>query len=93
MYENDFLFLLFVSFLFFLITEQSLTSSNAQLLGTGRQNRAISSNCPRSCPSMVGPQDPVCGSDGIIYANVCEMKKKTCSRLGANTIQVIKKQR
>lgn len=49
-----------------------------------RQNRASISSCPRSCPpSLTVGVDAVCGSDGLIYANLCDMKKKTCSRNSA----------
>lgn len=43
----------------------------------------ISSVRDSSCPRICSPQsfgDPVCGSDGIIYANICELKKKTCGK-------------
>lgn len=55
-----------------------------------RQNRAMSSTtCPRSCaPSATVNAEPVCGTDGLIYANICEMKKKTCSRNGAIVLKV-----
>ena len=33
--------------------------------------------CPRSCPKV---SDPVCASDGVIYANDCEMRRRTCGR-------------
>ncbi|KAJ8925409.1 hypothetical protein NQ315_009241 [Exocentrus adspersus] len=37
------------------------------------------SSCPRICnQNMYG--DPVCGSDGVIYPNICELKKKTCGK-------------
>ncbi|CAH1111256.1 unnamed protein product [Psylliodes chrysocephalus] len=37
------------------------------------------SSCPRICKENAYG-DPVCGSDGIIYPNICEMKKKTCGK-------------
>lgn len=49
-----------------------------------RESRTQVGNCPRSCPpSLTVGTDPVCGSDGLIYANLCDMKKKTCSRNGS----------
>ncbi|XP_017779297.1 PREDICTED: serine protease inhibitor dipetalogastin [Nicrophorus vespilloides] len=37
------------------------------------------SSCPRICASH-GYGDPVCGTDAVIYPNICEMKKKTCGK-------------
>ncbi|XP_039964981.1 agrin [Bactrocera tryoni] len=56
-----------------------------------RQQRGNANSCPRSCPpsTTVGAV-PVCASDGLIYANLCEMKKKTCSRNGSNTVKAVK---
>lgn len=56
-----------------------------------RETKAVTpppSNCPRTCPVLTSPQEPVCGSDDIIYANSCEMKKKTCIRNGAANVKV-----
>lgn len=40
---------------------------------------ARDSSCPRICPQS-GGGDPVCGSDDVIYRNLCELKKKSCGK-------------
>lgn len=40
---------------------------------------ARDSSCPRICP-QAGGGDPVCGSDDVIYRNLCELKKKSCGK-------------
>lgn len=57
-----------------------------------RESRTQIGNCPRSCPpSLTVGTDPVCGSDGLIYANLCDMKKKTCSRNGSIKVIILNK--
>ncbi|XP_025831647.1 agrin isoform X2 [Agrilus planipennis] len=36
-------------------------------------------SCPRICSSQ-NYGDPVCGTDGIIYPNICELRKKACGK-------------
>lgn len=45
---------------------------------TGVQS-ARDNSCPRICPQG-SSEVPVCGTDGVIYANACELKKKTCGK-------------
>uniref|UniRef100_A0A1A9ZRX2 Kazal-like domain-containing protein n=1 Tax=Glossina pallidipes TaxID=7398 RepID=A0A1A9ZRX2_GLOPL len=67
----------------------SLFNEELNFMLPPRQNRASISNCPRSCPpSLTVGAEPVCGSDGFIYANLCDMKKKTCSRSGAIKVDI-----
>lgn len=40
---------------------------------------ARDSSCPRICTAH-GYGDPVCGTDGVIYPNICELRKKTCGK-------------
>lgn len=42
--------------------------------------------CPTYCSKDV---DPVCGSDGVIYKNECDMRKRTCNR-GENSLAALK---
>ena len=39
-------------------------------------NKMYRTKCPMECKDH--PEDAVCGSDGNIYRNECELKKLTC---------------
>ena len=44
-------------------------------VGAFRKFRALT--CPNYCPKEV---NPVCGDDGSIYKNECEMRKLNCDK-------------
>ncbi|XP_030372681.1 agrin [Scaptodrosophila lebanonensis] len=70
-----------------LLREETEQMQQAQL---GRRHRASAgaNNCPRSCPpSLTVGAEPVCGTDGFIYANLCELRKKTCARSGVSMVK------
>lgn len=78
-------------FLCFSVSELTAAPANVDAKSSiveNRQNKAVTPNCPRTCPVLTTPEEPVCGSDGLIYANSCEMKKKTCSRNGVANVKV-----
>lgn len=49
------------------------------VFGVTESLEARDSSCPRICPTQ-GAGDPVCGTDDIIYPNICELRKKTCGK-------------
>lgn len=52
-------------------------------------NKMYKTNCPVDCSDE--KVDPVCGSDGNIYRNECELKKLTCGYYCAKfSMQVLK---
>ena len=55
-----------------------LSYFSASILGpVSLGKRWGSLNCPKVCSKDA---DPVCGSDGVIYTNDCELRKFTCKK-------------
>ncbi|XP_060536138.1 serine protease inhibitor dipetalogastin [Cylas formicarius] len=57
----------------------AITAVFTLLVAVQGTNAVRDSSCPRIC-TQNAYGDPVCGSDGIIYSNICEMRKKTCGK-------------
>ena len=51
------------------------SQTNSKILVDAKRWRSLS--CPTYCSKIA---DPICGSDGIIYMNDCERRKKTCNQ-------------
>ena len=66
--NND--FILFISG-----GDPSFSQTKSNILVEAKRWRSLS--CPSYCSKDA---DPVCGSDGVIYMNDCERRKRTCNQ-------------
>ncbi|XP_008474481.1 serine protease inhibitor dipetalogastin-like [Diaphorina citri] len=66
-----------MSEVFLVVREVSFTLTSP--LSVLDVHAARDNSCPRICPQG-SSEVPVCGTDGVIYANDCELKKKTCGK-------------
>lgn len=57
------------------LTPRGASRTNSKILVEAKRWRSLS--CPTYCSKNA---DPVCGSDGVIYMNDCERRKKTCNQ-------------
>ena len=61
--------------------DPGIFQSKTPILTEAKRWRSLS--CPSYCSKDASP---VCGSDGVIYMNDCERRKRTCNQSKSNSI-------